>query len=316
MKALVFVAAGVVELRDVPEPVPKAGEVVVDVVVSGICGSDIHGVASPGFRVPPLILGHEVAGRLDGRPVAVNPLSTCMTCARCLEGATSLCPDRELLGVHRAGGLAERVAVPSRSVVEIAEPHDWRTASAIEPAASVVHALRIAAADLHPGCRVAILGAGPIGLLALQLLRRMDIQDVWVTDLSPHRLAVAAELGSRGPDMEIDGGFDVVVDAAGTGRTRAESVRLLRPGGHAVWVGLADAVAGFDATELVRQGKRVSGCFAYTHDDFLAATDVVDALTLTWIDLLPLSHGVEEFDEFLSHNSPRLKAVFKPGSHE
>ncbi|GAA4750415.1 2,3-butanediol dehydrogenase [Nocardioides endophyticus] len=308
MRALVFTAAGEVELREVLEPVAGDGEILVDVAVAGVCGSDVHGVLSPGFRVPPLILGHELAGTVDGRRVAVNPLLTCGTCPTCTAGATFLCPERQLIGVHRPGGLAPRIVVPADSLVSLPDTMDWRTASAIEPTANVVHALRIAERDLTGDCRVAVLGAGAIGLLTLQLLRRRGVADVTVVDVAESRRAQAIQLGATG--TELQGVYDVTIDAAGTSTTRAAALARLRPGGLSIWIGLADQVPGFDAADLVRQGKRIAGCFAYDRHDFRAAADEVSDLDLSWIDILPLGRAADEFGDLLAHRSDRLKVVF------
>src|SRR5665213_4356045 len=120
MKALVFTGPGVVEVRDVDDARAQQGEVIVHVDRAGICGSELHGIATPGFRVPPLIMGHEFVGHTsDGRRVAVNPLVTCGTCDMCLSGKTQACRSRSLLGVHRAGGFAERVVVPTSSLHDL-----------------------------------------------------------------------------------------------------------------------------------------------------------------------------------------------------
>src|SRR4051794_6450594 len=101
MRALVFTAPGVVELLDVAEPAPAAGETVVTVTASGICGSDLHGTRQAGFRQPPLVLGHEFVGTLPGgERVAVNPLLSCGSCSRCAEDEPQLCATRQLIGVH------------------------------------------------------------------------------------------------------------------------------------------------------------------------------------------------------------------------
>ncbi|MDQ6524480.1 alcohol dehydrogenase catalytic domain-containing protein [Nocardioides sp. LHD-245] len=312
MKALVFTAAGQVDYREVPEPVAGPGEVLVDVRVAGVCGSDVHGVHSPGFRVPPLVLGHELAGEVGSRRVAVNPLLTCGRCAACGTGSSFLCAERALIGVHRPGGLAPRIAVPADSLVDLGAGTSWRAASAVEPTANVVHALRIAGSDLSPRARVAVLGAGAIGLLTLQLLRRRGVEDVTVVDLAETRRREAVRLGARATDLQ--GTYDVTIDAAGTAATRSGALSHLRPGGLSVWIGLASAEAGFDATDLVRQGKRVSGCFAYSREDFRAAVAEVDHLDLTWVDLLPMTDCAEEFRELLAGRSSRLKAVFRTDS--
>jgi threonine dehydrogenase-like Zn-dependent dehydrogenase len=114
VKALVFTGPSVLEVMDVAEPQPVDGEVVVEVAAAGICGSELHGVKTPGFRTPPLVMGHEFAGvTTDGRRVAVNPLVSCGECDLCRLGYVELCRKRALLGVHRPGGFAERAAVPA-----------------------------------------------------------------------------------------------------------------------------------------------------------------------------------------------------------
>ena len=106
---------GQMELFDMPEPDVGDDEVLVHVRSAGICGSELHGARHPGFRVPPLIMGHEFAGVSDdGRPVLINPILSCGECDMCARGLPQLCRRRALIGVHRSGGFAERVAVPHR----------------------------------------------------------------------------------------------------------------------------------------------------------------------------------------------------------
>src|SRR5262249_40508512 len=147
----------------------------------------LHGFRSVGMRRPPLIMGHEFAGRTpDDARVVVNPLHTCGRCPACRAGRTPVCQNRQLLGVHRAGGFAEQVAVPADSVHALPHSLDGTAAALIEPLANAVHAWRLAmpgpattaanqatesptadsAAQASSGA-VAILGAGAIGLVCL-----------------------------------------------------------------------------------------------------------------------------------------------------
>ena len=194
VKALVFTAAGRVELRDEPAPVPASDEVLITVEASGICGSELHGFRSVGFRRPPMIMGHEFAGTLpDGTPVVVNPLISCGNCAACRDGRAQLCESRELLGVHRAGGFAEQVAVPTGNLYVLPAGTDWSCAALIEPLANAVHAVRLAGAS--PG-RVAVIGAGAIGLVCLLVAQQDSPAPVVVADPSPLRRALAERLGA------------------------------------------------------------------------------------------------------------------------
>ena len=125
VKALVFTAAGRVELRDEPAPVPASDEVLITVEASGICGSELHGFRSVGFRRPPMIMGHEFAGTLpDGTPVVVNPLISCGNCAACRDGRAQLCESRELPGgehVQVAGRYGDLFRDPRRMFEDAAE---------------------------------------------------------------------------------------------------------------------------------------------------------------------------------------------------
>ena len=309
MKALVFTAASQVELRDVDEPTPLEGDVVVDVVATGICGSDLHGVVHPGFRKPPLILGHEFAGTLDGQPVAVNPIIVCGECDVCRAGLTSLCRNRKILGIQRPGALAERIAVPATSVHQLPDGLGWDRAGMIEPLANAIHAWALAG-DVQ-GARVAVLGAGAVGLVTVQVAQALGVASVTVSDPVESRAQVAADLGAEiAVGGELTGEFDVIVDAAGFGPTRAASISRLRPGGTAVWVGLAETDAGFDATDLIRTGKRVFGSFAYTDSEFVEAIDMVSKIDVSWVTQFPLSSAAGIFLDLMNHKSSIVKAIF------
>src|SRR3984957_7799597 len=196
MKALVFTALGVVEVKDVDDVIPKDDEVVVHVERAGICGSELHGITSPSFRVPPLVMGHEFVGTTDdGRRVAVNPLISCGTCERCLRGETQLCRTRVLLGAHKAGGFAERVVVPRSLIHELPSELNWDSAGLIEPLANAVHAWNLA--DAPDRARVGVIGCGPIGLVCLQVALHNGASLVACADLSEDRRAVASSLGAN-----------------------------------------------------------------------------------------------------------------------
>ena len=140
-----FTGPGAMELLDMPEPDVADGDVLVHVRAAGICGSELHGARHPGFRVPPLIMGHEFAGISDdGNPVIINPILSCGQCDLCARGLRQVCRYRAIIGVHRAGGFAERVAVPRSALVPLPDGLAWDAATAVEPAANAVHAWGIA----------------------------------------------------------------------------------------------------------------------------------------------------------------------------
>jgi threonine dehydrogenase-like Zn-dependent dehydrogenase len=308
---MVFTAPGIVEIQDVPDATAGDGEVIVHVDRAGICGSELHGIRTPGFRVPPLIMGHEFVGHTsDGQRVAVNPLVSCSTCDRCRAGLPQLCRTRTLLGVHRAGGFAERVAVPRASLHVLSDGIDWDLAALIEPLANGIHAWTLAGAP--EGARIAVIGCGPIGLSCIEVARHHGASFVAAADLSPERSAVAVSLGVDVASPALEGEFDVIFDAVGTATTRASSLEHLIPGGTTIWLGLATADAGFDAAGAVRFEKTIRGSFAYSDDEFAAATRLAPRLDLSWTTTYPLEQGAEIFTALMNGQSSPVKALLQP----
>ncbi|QWZ08609.1 alcohol dehydrogenase catalytic domain-containing protein [Nocardioides panacis] len=310
MRALVFTGPGAMELRDVATPGARDGWVPVTVRASGICGSELHGFRSVGFRRPPLVMGHEFAGETpDGRRVVVNPLLSCGECDLCHRGKPELCRRRELLGVHLAGGFAERVTVPAGAVHVIPDEMTWETAALIEPLANAVHAWR----QVEQGGigRVAVIGAGAIGLVSLLVAAHEQLGEVTVVDRSGFRLVLAGRLGAAVCAEELEGEYDVVVDAVGSAQTRASAVEHVRPGGTSVWLGLAEAAAGFDGNGLVRGEKRVVGSFAYSPEDFADAVRLAASLDLGWATAIDMEDSQRIFMELAGGAQDPVKAVIR-----
>jgi threonine dehydrogenase-like Zn-dependent dehydrogenase len=315
MRAMVYSAPLTMEMQDLAEPSPRAGEVVVEVAAAGICGSELEGFASQSpLRVPPLVMGHEFAGTVagSGRRVAVNPLVNCGECDLCLIGATNVCRRRALLGVHRPGGFAERVAVPERNVHDLPDDVGWSQAALIEPLANAVHAVRLAATHVPLPRRVGVLGAGAIGLALVVAAVDRGVPEVHSVDLVDERLATARAAGATWTGAELDREYDVIIDAVGVPATRAASLEHLRPAGAAVWVGLHSAEPRFDARDLIRGEKTVLGSFAYHHQDFAAAVPLARRVRPEWLETVELERGVEAFTSLLAAARPSAKTVLVP----
>ena len=316
MRALVFTAPGTVEMLDVPEPDPGPGEVLVQVRAAGICGSELHGARHPGFRQPPLIMGHEFAGTTaGGEAVVVNPILSCGHCDLCQRGLRNLCRERQIIGVHRAGGFAERVAVPASALRPVPPGLGWEAAALIEPAANAVHAWNQASGALGTdakGARVGVIGCGAIGLLCVAVALSSGAARVEVSDLAPARLAAALRLRAAVGGPGLEGEYDVVIDAVGSAATRAASVEHQRPGGMAIWLGLADSEPGFDASALVRSEKRVLGSFAYSDEEFAQATAMIREWDLAWAAGYPLAEGADVFTELMNGSLQPVKALLRP----
>jgi threonine dehydrogenase-like Zn-dependent dehydrogenase len=309
VKALVFTGPGTLELLDVGEPEVADGEILVQVRAAGICGSELHGVRHPGFRKPPLIMGHEFAGtRPDGEPVVINPILSCGECDLCQRGLRNICRRRAIIGVHRAGGFAERVAVPSSALRPMPPWLSWEAAAVVEPAANAVHAWNRTGRAV--GARVAVIGCGPIGLLCVLAALAGGAGSVNATDLSAERMAVARGLGAAAG--QLHGEYDVVIDAVGSAATRAESVARQHPGGVAVWLGLAEEEAGFDANALIRAEKQVRGSFAYSDEEFDAGMALLRNTDLDWTASYPLAAGAEIFTDLMNGGTHPVKALLRP----
>jgi len=315
MKALVWYGERDVRYEDAPEPEPGAGEVVLEVKLAGICGSDLHGYRGhPGPRVPPLVLGHEVVGSVDGEPFTLYPLVACGTCERCKEGEDNLCASWRLVGMHRPGVFAERLAVPRSTLVPVPAGLEPRRAVLAEPLACCVGALAPYELD---GRAVVVFGAGPIGLLTVYLAARSG-SHVTVVDPVPERRENARRLGAQvgvatGEELP-PAAADVVVDAAGFETTWRAGLAAVRNAGDVVMVGLGQADAPFPMAVLVRRAIRLRGQFAYSRREFARAVEILGEgdLDLGWVSDAPLADGAEAFASLVDRPSEYAKVLLSP----
>jgi threonine dehydrogenase-like Zn-dependent dehydrogenase len=316
MKALVWYGDRQVTYEDVPEPEPGDGEVVLEVELAGICGSDLHGYRGhPGPRVPPLVLGHEVVGGVGGDRYTVYPLVACGTCEHCRAGEDNLCASWRLIGMHRPGVFAERVLVPSGSLVAVPAELESMRAVLAEPLACCVGAL--APHDVGPGTELVVFGAGPLGLLTAYLGVRAGAS-VTTVDPLPERRALAEGLGVRatvaaGDDLAA-GAADLVVDAAGFEATWRTALAAVRSGGTIVVLGLGNAEGVFPMAQLVRRAIVLRGQFAYSRADFARAVEILAEgdLALDWLSTAPLAEGAEAFANLVDHPAEYSKVLLEP----
>jgi len=296
------------EIRECVDP--GRGEVVVAPRVVGICGSDLHlfreGRIGDSVLERPLVLGHEAAGRVvavgadvadlrEGDRVIVEPGLACGNCCLCRVGRYNLCPNVRFLGIPPTDGLmAGMVRVPARWVYRLPDSMTDAEGAMIEPFAVGLQAVE--EADVQPGQTVAILGAGPIGLMILQAARVRGAGTIVSIDLAERPLEMAKRLGATltiNPrnsdplavirDLTDGMGADVVVEAVGAGPTIRQSFDLVRRGGTVTLVGIAsDPTIPINTNRIVRSGLRVHSSFRYAHQHpvaiALAASKRVDLL--------------------------------------
>ena len=329
MKALVYTAPNEMTYRDEPLPLPAPGEVMIKVDAVGICGSDMHAYhGRDPRRVPPLILGHELAGEIvhgpgAGKRVTVNPLITCGHCDYCVEGRNNLCANRAMIGMTRAGGFAELVTTASSSVIELPEGMSSRAAALTEPAATALHALNAAARSLArpiAECDALVLGGGAIGLLVALLLTSRGCRHVRLAETNPLRRDAAARLaGCRAYDptqsRPADDGMHLVIDAVGAKATRHAALAAVKPGGVIVHVGLADWASEIDMRKLTLAEITLIGVYTYTTADLRATVRALHDGAfgdLAWVEERPLADGARAFTDLDAGRAAAAKIVLLP----
>ncbi|MFD3480451.1 zinc-binding dehydrogenase [Streptomyces sp. NPDC058695] len=299
-----------------PTP-PDAGEALVRVHAVGICGSDrevYQGNRPEGYVRYPLTPGHEWSGTVEavgpgtpqslvGRKVVGEGFRNCQVCDRCHAGETTLCTaGYEETGFTQPGAMAATLTLPTRLLHVLPDDADLTAAALLEPAACVAAAAL--KADARPGERVAVVGAGTLGMLAVQFLAANSPAELLSVDTRPERAPLAEQLGAtdfRTPDQELPGDFDVVIETAGSADSARAAASLLRRGGRLVLTGLpASGAAGLDPTGLVVRQLEVRTAFgappaAWAHAVRVFGAGLLDPLPLVTHEL-PLDqfpYGIE-----------------------
>lgn len=265
MRAAVLYGPGELEVRSVERPSPGPGEVLVRVMVSGICGSDLPRVLGAGARRYPLILGHEFSGVVAelgegttiglGTRVAGVPLLPCDDCQDCRAGHYSQCRSYSFLGSRVNGAWAEYVVAPERNLLPLADSMTFEAGAMIEPSSVALHAFHLAGYD--GGGHVAVIGAGNIGVFATQWARLLGAEQVTVFDIDETRLQTATALGAdlvQRTDLEQDRwreqtggrGFDLVIESSGVSPALTSALQLVASKGTIVSVGTPTRAVAFD----------------------------------------------------------------------
>ncbi|MEU5217008.1 alcohol dehydrogenase catalytic domain-containing protein [Streptomyces sp. NPDC020807] len=318
-RAVVVDAPGEHRLVERALPLPGPGEVRVRVAAAGICMSDrelYDGHRAPGFVRYPVVPGHEWSGTVEavgegvdpalvGRPCVAEGFRSCGTCERCRHGETSLCTAGYAeTGFTEPGAFADHLVVPERLLHTLPEGADLRAAALIEPAAVVAAAVR--AGRPRPGERVAVVGAGTLGLLTVQWLAAASPAELAVVDPRAERAARAHAFGatralSPVQAEDVAGRFDLVVETAGAPTTAADSCLLARRGGRVVLTGMfAAGATGIDPVHLSVSQLELRSVFGASSG---AWADAVHAFASGVLDPGPLvthEFPLEHFAEALA----------------
>lgn len=323
-----------VEERDIP--VPGIGEVLIDMQVGGICGSDLHYYNHGGFGPiqlrEPMVVGHEVSGNIAqlgegaeglkiGQLVAVSPSRPCQSCTYCLRGQQNHCLNMRFYGSampfpHIQGAFQQKLVAMANQCV----PADGLTAgqaAMAEPLAVCLHAVK-QAGDLV-GKTVLITGCGPIGCLSILVARRAGAARIIATDLSDYTLKTALTCGAdkvlntqENPDalqpFHADKGqIDVHLECSGAAHALASGVTCLRPGGMLVQLGLGgDMTVPMQA--MTAKEITLRGSFRF-HSEFSTAVQLMQAGLINVEPLITHSFDLARVEEAFSTANDRSRAM-------
>ena len=284
MKAAFIEKPGVIEIREIPRPKVKPGEVLIKVRESGICGTDIHIFHGDYVGTYPVIPGHEFSGIVEevgsevtrfspGDHVAVEPNIACDNCSACLENRQNFCENWNAIGVLEPGGMAEYTAVPEKAVFSIgALP--FESGAFMEPLSCVLHGVQKVGFRLAD--KVLIIGAGPIGILLTKSILAKGAASITQIDKNTARLKLAGKSGaaktvSSFDDVEKDH-FDVVVDATGVPALMEKTIDYVRYGGKILLFGVPPQDARFNipAFPVFRKGLTILSSFTSVRNSLQA----------------------------------------------
>jgi 2-desacetyl-2-hydroxyethyl bacteriochlorophyllide A dehydrogenase len=322
MKAAILHGPRDLRVESVREPRPEPGEALVRIVAAGLCGTDYEIWSGARAVAYPRVMGHELVGRVEavasdvtrvspGDSVVVEPNYSCGRCPLCREGNRNLCLSRTTIGINRDGGFAELVRVPAQCCWRAAADAKPDALLFAEPLAVVVRA--VGRGEPKPGETAAIVGAGTLGLLALQVLRARGAR-VMVVSRSRRRFALAEELGAEATHATVEGppddlarrfsgreGVDLVVETAGTPEAVTLALELVRPGGRIVLTGLPHEPTSVSFFSVVRREVTLTGSMIY-QDEFPEALELVDRGAVKTGPLVTHRFGLDRIGEaFAAH---------------
>jgi L-iditol 2-dehydrogenase len=342
MLSIQLIAPHTLEPREMPMPAdPGPGEVLVKVRAVGICGSDLHwyqdGRIGPTQAEYPQILGHEPAGDVvavgagvtgpkPGDRVLIEPALNCGTCELCMSGRHNACIRSQFMGGPGTLGLLREFAlVPQHNLVHIPDTLTYVQGTVVEPLAVAVHVLRMS--KIRLGATVAVIGAGPIGLLCAAVARTAGASEIFIADKVAHRVRMGKKMGADVAvhvpseslhDVVMDRtrgrGVDVVIDAAGDSSTFNTGLSIARFGGQYMLVGLpVEHEMKLDlhlamGKELNIQTMRRSNHTAHEAIELIAAGKISDALVT---HRTPLAHTGEVFQVLDNYSEDVGKVVIE-----
>ncbi len=337
MKAAKWNNEGTLDVVDDPMPEPPPGWVRLKVAACGICGSDLHGFRHGVGGRPGSQPGHEVAGYADalgdgvdlveGELYAMEPIDNCMHCGHCSTGHYNRCTTRKLIGVQAPGGLAEYVLAPAERLYPLPHGFDINQAALAEPLAVCVRAARLGNIDYRG--RVAIIGAGSIGLLSIPAAFAAGASEVFITARHPHQAELARHLGATrvfSDSEELleelgDGYTETVIETVGGhADTLIDAANMASPGATIVKLGIF--IGNTPIPSLTFFNKELtlvaSNCYAFdaARADFALTVDMLaengDAFDPLVTHRFSLGQVNEAFETALDKSTQSIKVQLSP----
>jgi 2-desacetyl-2-hydroxyethyl bacteriochlorophyllide A dehydrogenase len=335
MKAIVVTAPPHFELQKLRDPDCGPGQVVIRTAFCGICGTDLEilrGTMPQGFARYPVVPGHEWTGVVQetgravtnlrvGDRVSVEGYLPCGNCAPCRRGDKQSCITHAQLGMTENGGFAEYVAAPAASCHVVAEHVGLDEALMVEPASTVVRGIE--QVSPRQASTVAVIGCGPIGLIAMRVLRRFEPAFVLGIDLAASQAAMAARAGftsfttSQDPfelrERSGRDGWDLVVDCALGAGPFELAFQIVRPGGKIVVIGGApdSHKLQIPANLFVTRDLHVYGVLGYTTQSWIRTLDLISKGELVLGDLISHRKSIEEFNAVVALLEARTEPLGK-----
>lgn len=343
MKTLVLSQYKQLSVTELPKPHPGDHDLLIRVKACGICGSDVHGYdGSTGRRLPPVIMGHEAAGVVEavgsavtgfkpGDRVTFDSTVFCGDCFYCRRGQVNLCENREVIGVstpefRRAGAFAEYVTIPARIAYQLPENMPFEHAALIEAVSVAVHAVSLTQIELDD--TVVVVGAGMIGILAMQAAQLAGAGRIFVLDVDESRLELARRLGATetfnprktnpvSTVRELTGGrgADVALECVGASTTVALAVDAVRKGASVTLVGNVTPTIELGLQSVVTRQIRLQGSCA-SSGEYPACISLISRGAIRVEPLIsavaPLEQGAAWFERLYARDSGLLKVVLQP----
>lgn len=339
MKAAILEDVKKFKISDVEAPTPDNNKVIIDIIKTGICGSDIHNWDAG--EPKGLIMGHEFTGKVVdpgsrtdlkiGDRVTALPISPCGHCEACETGNPQYCSETWThavgLSLDNPGGLTSRIAVRPDMVLKLPDNVSDEEGAMVEPTAVGLHAVHLA--DIRVGDKVLVVGGGIIGLVSAMFAKLEGAELVAISETNEARgeksvkLNVADEWFNAKDEnfltnvfTKVQGGFDIVIDCSGNTKAVQSELMTVKPGGTIVLVGVAPKPIEFASVIAVMKELTIKGAIAYTKEEFkncisLIANKKIDVMKFV-DDIVPLEDTQKAYERLTSGTDDAVKIMVDP----